>query len=92
MALEFKDEKTLKGDMAIDDFETDEEEPEAKKGKSEGNGLAEGGENGKNDEEEEEETTIWRSYKLVRASDGSELERLMAGQLPIIKRTLSIVQ
>lgn len=40
---------------------------------------------------DEEEKIVWRSYKLVRAPDGNELERLMEGQLPLLKRTLNIV-
>jgi hypothetical protein len=34
---------------------------------------------------------LWKSYKLVRASNGQELERLMPGQLPVLKRKIHII-
>ncbi|KAL7073301.1 hypothetical protein ACQ4LE_007158 [Meloidogyne hapla] len=86
MAMELKNEYTIKSDQNIDDFEEEIEiEPLTKK-KPEGRNGAEEGEGDSNSSSTS--VLVWKSYKLVRASNANILGHLMKGHLPLLKRKL----
>ncbi|KAF7635416.1 hypothetical protein Mgra_00005235 [Meloidogyne graminicola] len=96
MAMEFKNEYTLKSDQDIDDFEEEIEiEPLIKKkpptDDKNGNSekiTQEGEEDNNNSNSSSSSILIWNSYKLVRATDANILSHLIKGNLPLLKRKL----
>nr|CAD2158353.1 unnamed protein product [Meloidogyne enterolobii] len=95
MAMEFKNEYTIKADQNIDDFEEEIEiEPLAKKKPSQEKESKDGRNGAEETEGDGDSNTsstsvvVWKSYKLVRASNANLLGQLMKGHLPLLKRKL----